>query len=374
MGFYLPVYIVSGTELTFRLGLTHLVGTPALKPYMHGYFLSLKLYSTARVMANPNSYDEHREKLINARLEQKAESRIRAKKEQPKVNKALAERLRRAEASAAKKGKTGVDGQAGAGGVLVDPRFKELFEDPEYEVDEQSREFALLNPATVHNASLGLDGKGRRKTAVEDEEDDSAKSSSGLEESEEDQDQEEEGSGKEDEDEDDSDEGDLNQYDPRKLRPDQEKRQLLRAYQYRPQLQAGQSAPGQSSTSSSFGQRLHASKRDSNKSTTKDPRLDNVLAMRRSGDGGMEVSFVPTGSAKSKARADAAGDADDFIQEEFDGGAPKKRTDKKVERFGHGMQRGLEEEDGDAEGEARSGRTKRRDPGRSASKNAFRKR
>jgi ribosome biogenesis protein ENP2 len=353
--------------LTVRLGLTHLVGTPALKPYMHGYFLSLKLYSTARVMANPNSYDEHREKLINARMEQKAESRIRAKKEQPKVNKALAERLRRAEASAAKKGDA-----AASGGVLVDPRFKELFEDPEYEVDEQSREFALLNPATVHNASLGLDGKGRKKTAVEDEEDDSAESSSGLEESE---DEEEEGSGEE---EDDSDEGDLNQYDPRKLRPDQEKRQLLRAYQYRPQLQAGSSTPGQSSTSSSFGQRLHAFNRNSSKATTtKDPRLDNVLAMRRSGDGGMEVSFVPTGSAKSKARA-AEGEAegDDFIQEEFDGGAPKKRTDKKVDRFGHGMQRGLEEEDGDGqgEGEARSGRTKRRDPGRSASKNAFRKR
>jgi ribosome biogenesis protein ENP2 len=346
---------------------------------MHGYFLSLKLYSTARLMANPNSYDEHREKLINARMEQKAESRIRAKKEQPKVNKALAERLRRAEASAAKKGGSAADGAAAAGGVLGDPRFKELFEDPEYEVDEQSREFALLNPATVHNANLAAGGKGAsRRTAVEDEEDDSAKSSSGLEES---GDEEEEASEEEEEagDEDDSDEGDLNQYDPRKLRPDQEKRQLLRAYQYRPQLQAGSSTPGQSSTSSSFGQRLHASKRDndsaSSASKNKDPRLENVLAMRRSGDGGMEVSFVPEGSSKSRSKS-AAGDEDgdaDFIQEEFDGGAPKKRVDKKVERFGHGLQRGLEDEEGDLEGEAKSGRTKRRDPGRSASKNAFRK-
>ena len=316
---------------------------------MHGHFLSLKLYSTARLMANPNSYDEHREKLINARMEAKAESRIRAKKEQPKVNKALAERLRRSEASAAKKGKsTGEEG-----GVLVDPRFRELFEDPEYEVDEQSREFALLNPATVHNANLA-NGKGSKKTAVEEEEDDSA-ASSGLEDDDDDDDEEddeEEGSG------DDSDEGDLQQYDPRKLHPDQEKRQLLRAYQYRPQLQAGQSSSGPTAASS-FGQRLHSSK--SKPVQKEDPRLSNVLAMRRSGDGGMEVSFVPTGSSKSEDR----------IEEEFDGGAPKKRADK-VERFGHGLQKGLEEEEG-GEGESKSGRTKRRDPGRSASKNAFRK-
>jgi ribosome biogenesis protein ENP2 len=264
-------------------------------------------------MANPNSYDEHREKLINARMEAKAESRIRAKKEQPKVNKALAERLRRSEASAAKKGKsTGEEG-----GVLVDPRFKELFEDPEYEVDEQSRELALLNPATVHNANLA-NGKGSKKTAVEEEEDDSA-ASSGLEDDDDDDDEdEEEGSG------DDSDEGDLQQYDPRKLHPDQEKRQLLRAYQYRPQLQAGQSSSGPT-TASSFGQRLHSSK--SKPVQKEDPRLSNVLAMRRSGDGGMEVSFVPTGSSKSEDRIE----------------------------------------------EGKSGRTKRRDPGRSASKNAFRK-
>ena len=294
-------------------------------------------------MANPNSYDEHREKLINARMEAKAESRIRAKKEQPKVNKALAERLRRSEAAAAKKGKSTEEG-----GVLVDPRFKELFEDPEYEVDEQSREFALLNPATVHNANLA-NGKGSKKTAVEEEEDDSA-ASSGLEDDEEEEEEDDQESG------DDSDEGDLQQYDPRKLHPDQEKRQLLRAYQYRPQLQAGSSSGP--TTASSFGLRLHSSK--SKPAPKDDPRLSNVLAMRKSGDGGMEVSFVPTGSSKSEDR----------IEEEFDGGAPKKRD--KVERFGHGLQRGLEEEEG-GEGESKSGRTKRRDPGRSASKNAFRK-
>ena len=48
-----------------RLGLDHLVGTPALKPYMHGYFVSLELYDAARVIANPYAYAEHRERIAS---------------------------------------------------------------------------------------------------------------------------------------------------------------------------------------------------------------------------------------------------------------------------------------------------------------------
>jgi ribosome biogenesis protein ENP2 len=154
-----------------RLGLTHLIGTPTLKPYMHGYFLSLKLYSTARLIANPQSYAEHRDRVVSDRLAAKAESRIRAKKEQPKVNKGLAERLRRAEEreeAMEKKRKErrgeGEDGEEeveeerekgekakGRETLLSDPRFKDLWENPDFEVDEDSREFAMLNPATANN-------------------------------------------------------------------------------------------------------------------------------------------------------------------------------------------------------------------------------
>lgn len=158
-----------------RLGLTHLIGSSALKPYMHGYFLSLKLYTTARLIANPTSYAEHRDKIVSKRLAEKAESRIRARKEQPKVNKALAERLRKAEEreealakrKREKKGLAAAEAEEGdqeeeedveeskkakksGASVLQDPRFKEIFENPEFEVDEESREFALINPATAN--------------------------------------------------------------------------------------------------------------------------------------------------------------------------------------------------------------------------------
>ena len=67
--------------------------------------------------------------------------------------------------------------------LLSDPRFKDLFENPEFEVDEQSREFALLNPSAVaqRQNQRGASAHGRTKTAVESEEEESDKvSSDGL--------------------------------------------------------------------------------------------------------------------------------------------------------------------------------------------------
>jgi ribosome biogenesis protein ENP2 len=412
-----PLSFQSRDMLMTRLGLTHLIGTPALKPYMHGYFLSLKLYTTARLIANPQSYDEHREKLISQRLAAKAESRIRAKKEQPKVNKALAERLRRAAereealekkkrerkaARAAGEGEAEAGGDvpeevdtpatsksassSSAGGVLSDPRFQELFENPDFEVDEASREFALLNPATADKNAL-------RKTAVQDEEDESDRSS-GLGESDEDDDDGDAsddgdgaakagGVGGESDSEDgsgDSDDGDLRQYDPRKVRPGQTKRAFPA---YRPQMVVGSSGgydDPRSASSSSFGQRLRTSTAGGSSGaggSKGDPRLQNVLAMRRAPDGGMEMSFIPKSSASSSNRRGGGGDEDE--QDEYSGGTRRKDREppSKVERFGAGLQKGLErdEEEGALDGEGRSGRTGRRrvGEGRSASKNAFRR-
>lgn len=172
---------------------------------MHGYFLSLKLYDAARVIANPFAYAEHREKLVREKMDKMAEGRIRAKKDSVsvKVNKALAEKIQREEEKEKKKlekrrarkeqhGTMDVDGKGemeAANDVskkqtlLNDPRFTQLFENPEFSVDEASREYALMNPSAVARKAngQGSDGKSRTKTAVEDEEEESDKiSSDGL--------------------------------------------------------------------------------------------------------------------------------------------------------------------------------------------------
>lgn len=177
---------------------------------MHGYFLSLKLYTTARLIANPQSYEEYRDKLVSEKIASKAESRIRARREQPKVNKALAERLRKAEereeAAARKKAARAAaraeavaeeaeDAKSKEPSLMSDPRFKAIFENPEFEVDEQSREFALLNPATADaNAAKRAEASatGRTRTAVESEDEDEGASDSFDEDSEEEEDEDEE--------------------------------------------------------------------------------------------------------------------------------------------------------------------------------------
>lgn len=174
---------------------------------MHGYFLSLQLYDTARLIANPYVYEEHRERAVRDKMDKMAETRIRTRKDVAvKVNKALAEKIRREEErekkkaekkAAARKAKSteddamDVDENAGAEGeksaekasLLSDPRFKELFENPEFQVDQNSREYALLNPSSVAQRQQqgGARPNARSRTAVESEEEESDKvSSDGL--------------------------------------------------------------------------------------------------------------------------------------------------------------------------------------------------
>ena len=171
---------------------------------MHGYFLSLKLYDAARVIANPFAYAEHREKMVREKMEKMAEGRIRAKKDvRVKVNRALAEKIQREQEKEKRReerkmarnthqdlqtvttamdvdeeqdtihGGTGDEKQT----LLTDPRFAKVFEDPAFAIDETSREYALMNPSGVAGKGNGVQG-GRARTAVEDEEDDSDKASS----------------------------------------------------------------------------------------------------------------------------------------------------------------------------------------------------
>ncbi|KAK9491510.1 WD40-repeat-containing domain protein [Lipomyces doorenjongii] len=155
------------------LGLGHLLGTNVVRSYMHGYFLDIRLYEQAKLISNPFAYQEHREREIRKKIDKERESRIRtSSKLSVKVNKGLAEKLasaaekktmraaREARIMAKAKATTevhemdsdaDVNGGAAApasGGQtsLLDDRFKTVFEDPEFEVDENTVEFQQLNP------------------------------------------------------------------------------------------------------------------------------------------------------------------------------------------------------------------------------------
>jgi ribosome biogenesis protein ENP2 len=182
-----------------ELNLDHLVGqTSLLRPYMHGYFVAQKLYEQARMISNPDLFEQQRQKSIQERIDKERESRIRGtKKSAVKVNRRLAETLaareeanekRKAlrvlrqggdEPAAKPEGEADVeDGEEAAEAVakpktqrlMDDSRFGKLFEDEDFQIDETSREFAMHNPSSVPNGGAAAsERKPRGLTAVEEE-------------------------------------------------------------------------------------------------------------------------------------------------------------------------------------------------------------
>ncbi|KAF9921788.1 hypothetical protein FBU30_008145 [Linnemannia zychae] len=134
---------VTRKELS-SLALDHLVGSSVLKPYMHGFFIDLRLYEKAKAIANPFAYTDYREREAKEKMAKEAGSRIRATMKLPKVNKQLATKMMLDEAKARRK--AGTDGAVTEGGALKDSRFADLFTNPDFQVDEDTNEFKLLNP------------------------------------------------------------------------------------------------------------------------------------------------------------------------------------------------------------------------------------
>jgi ribosome biogenesis protein ENP2 len=154
-----------------QLNIDHLVGkTGLLRPYMHGFFVSQKLYEEALLINNPEIWQEQRAKSIKEKIDKERESRIRGKKKvQVKVNRKLAEKMLEREEKNERRKAQRILARGGDDAempdvvaepeqevekkeretVLTDPRFARIFEDPAFEIDEHSYEFRSLNPSTV---------------------------------------------------------------------------------------------------------------------------------------------------------------------------------------------------------------------------------
>lgn len=142
-----------------KLNLSHLVGTKVMRSYMHGFFIDTELYDKVNLIANPNSYLDQREREIRKKIDKERESRIRStgavKNTKIKVNKGLADKLQEKQGSDV------------AETVINDDRFKELFENPDFAVDEQSHEYKQLNPVAAAKDITGT-GRSRGLTAAEE--------------------------------------------------------------------------------------------------------------------------------------------------------------------------------------------------------------
>jgi ribosome biogenesis protein ENP2 len=132
------------------LGIQNLVGTPLLRGYMHGFFIDIGLYNRIRAVANPFEYEEYRKKKIRDKMEEKRSSRIAPKKQKKAVNSTLADRLE-------SKAGEGKKASKAATNLLTDDRFGGLFNNPDYQIDEDDINFKLRNPSGVQIAKMAQD-------------------------------------------------------------------------------------------------------------------------------------------------------------------------------------------------------------------------
>ncbi|XP_072107328.1 nucleolar protein 10 [Mobula birostris] len=124
-----------------NLGLAHLIGTPLLRAYMHGFFMDIRLYHKVKAMTNPFAYEEYRKDKIRQKIEETRAQRVQVK-QLPKVNKELAMKLMEEEKEQEQSKKKGKN----LSNILRDERFTVMFENPDFQVDETSEEFRLINP------------------------------------------------------------------------------------------------------------------------------------------------------------------------------------------------------------------------------------
>lgn len=136
-------------------GMQHMIGTPVLKAYMHGFFMDWRLYAKMKASVEPFAYDKWRKEQIQKKLQEKHANRITIQKRLPKVNRALAQKLLSKDDSLDKfSNPTG------------DDRFAKLFESKDFEVDVDSETYRKLHP----NAAMGQMSK-KNKGAETDSED-----------------------------------------------------------------------------------------------------------------------------------------------------------------------------------------------------------
>jgi len=75
-----------------KLEASHLIGTPALRAYMHGFFMELKSYQKLVAAVNPFEYEKYRADLVRRKIEATGRISVRKKKE-AKVNRDYVQEL-----------------------------------------------------------------------------------------------------------------------------------------------------------------------------------------------------------------------------------------------------------------------------------------
>uniref|UniRef100_A0A158R587 Nucleolar protein 10 n=1 Tax=Syphacia muris TaxID=451379 RepID=A0A158R587_9BILA len=122
-----------------------------VRAYMHGFFIDAKLYNKSKIAKNQFDFEKFKERKLMERVEAERANPLSLKsikeKPLPKVNKELAlklqEELNLSTKLSSKKLKKAKDNAS----ILTDERFKNLFSNPDFQVDETSEQYKLTQQA-----------------------------------------------------------------------------------------------------------------------------------------------------------------------------------------------------------------------------------
>ncbi|KAI6180913.1 Nucleolar protein 10 [Aphelenchoides besseyi] len=127
-----------------EIGLERLIGSEYLRAYMHGYFIDIRLYNKAKTLTQPFAYENYKARKLREKVEEERETRLLLNKVKlPKVNKELASKLH-ADLNPERGGKLTTKKKQLASSLLEDTRFKNLFTNPDFEVDKESEQFQQI--------------------------------------------------------------------------------------------------------------------------------------------------------------------------------------------------------------------------------------
>jgi len=130
-----------------QLGAEDLIGSSFLKPYLHGFFMEVKLFSKLKAASEPFAYEEYRKKKIQEKVAEKKKMRVTPRKPKVAVNTALHQKLANDQGEEAEDGavlsEKSKRAAAKATELLEDARFRALFSNPDFEMEEQEMEETL---------------------------------------------------------------------------------------------------------------------------------------------------------------------------------------------------------------------------------------
>lgn len=301
-----------------KLNIGHLVGSKVLRAYMHGYFINTELYDKVALIANPSAVQDEREREIRRRIEKERESRIRTsgavQKPKVKVNKSLVDKL------------STKRGDSVAEKVLTDDRFKEMFEDEAFQVNEDDYDYKQLNPVkSAKETDEGAAKRIRALTAAEesDEERITMREHSHKNHYDEGDSDSEKDSGDDSEEESDNE---LNEQTKKKIQKqlasmERRKKERQESENFMSEMRVGDNSANtiKSTDSVTLGQQV-------NKRNKEDAEKDTDSVLHRNHRGEAELTFVPKkAQSKSKTKKVESDNSDDEDGSKKDKGRTKQR-------------------------------------------------